>query len=88
MASGCQNCPTFFARFVHFISGTDTELGKQKVKLSLSQKEEWQEWHAGKVQALADLRGQIAALDGAIDRLVYGLYGLNEAEIALVEGSG
>ena len=62
------------------------ELSKQKVKLSLSQKEEWQEWHAGKVQALTDLRGQIAALDGAIDRLVYGLYGLNEAEIARVEG--
>lgn len=61
------------------------ELGKQKIKLSLIQKEEWQDWHTGKVQALADLRGQIAALDAAIDRLVYGLYGLSAAEIALVE---
>ncbi len=62
------------------------ELGKQKIKLSLNQKEEWQDWHAGKVPVLADLRGQIAALDAAIDRLVYGLYGLSASEIALVEG--
>ena len=31
---------------------------------------------------------QIAATDRAIDRLVYGLYGLNEAEIRVVEGGG
>lgn len=61
------------------------ELSKQKIKLSLSQKEEWQDWLTGKVQVLADLRGQITTLDACIDRLVYGLYGLSKAEIALVE---
>ncbi|MCD6328282.1 N-6 DNA methylase [bacterium] len=34
------------------------------------------------------LRRQIAATDGEIDRLVYELYGLTEAEIRIVEGSG
>ena len=31
---------------------------------------------------------QIAATDGAIDTLVYELYGLTEEEIGIMEGSG
>ena len=34
------------------------------------------------------LSRQIEATDGAIDKLVYELYGLTEEEIAIVEGSG
>ena len=34
------------------------------------------------------LRRQIAATDDEIDRLVYELYGLTEAEIKIVEGTG
>jgi len=34
------------------------------------------------------LRRQIAATDDEIDRLVYELYGLREAEIKIVEGKG
>jgi len=34
------------------------------------------------------LSRQIEATDGAIDKLVYELYGLTEEEIAVVEGSG
>ncbi|MDO9035666.1 MAG: hypothetical protein Q7U51_10725 [Methanoregula sp.] len=34
------------------------------------------------------LSRQIEATDGAIDTLVYELYGLTEEEIAVVEGSG
>lgn len=37
-------------------------------------------------QAAAQLDAQISATDRQIDRLVYDLYGLTEAEIALVEG--
>ena len=38
-------------------------------------------------QEKAVLERQIAATDGMIDRLVYELYGLTEAEIKLVEGA-
>jgi hypothetical protein len=34
------------------------------------------------------LARQIQAADRAIDALVYGLYGLSEAEIGIVEGGG
>ena len=36
----------------------------------------------------AIVQRQISAMDAAIDRLVYDLYGLTAEEIALVEGSG
>jgi len=39
-------------------------------------------------QEKTQLSRQIAATDGAIDKLVYKLYGLTEEEIAIVEGSG
>jgi hypothetical protein len=34
------------------------------------------------------LQRQIAATDGQIDRVVYGLYGLTGEEIGVVEGTG
>jgi primosomal protein N'' len=43
------------------------------------------------VKTLAErtrLERQIAATDQRIDRLVYALYGLTEAEIKIVEGEG
>jgi len=39
-------------------------------------------------QEKTQLSRQIAATDGAIDTLVYELYGLTEEEIAIVEGAG
>ena len=33
------------------------------------------------------LARQIESTDGAIDRLVYGLYGLSEEEVKIVEGA-
>jgi len=38
-------------------------------------------------QEKTQLSRQIAATDGAIDKLVYELYGLTEEEIAIVEGA-
>jgi len=39
-------------------------------------------------QEKTQLSRQIEATDGAIDKLVYELYGLTEEEIAIVEGAG
>ena len=33
------------------------------------------------------LRRQVEAIDGEIDRLVYGLYGLSDSEIRIIEGN-
>ena len=33
------------------------------------------------------LRRKVGAIDGEIDRLVYGLYGLSEEEIGIIEGN-
>lgn len=63
------------------------ELKKQKVKLSLTQQDEWEEYFAQNKQRCADIEAQIAQTDKEIDRLVYQLYGLTEEEIVVVEGS-
>ncbi|MEI7856673.1 MAG: hypothetical protein WCH85_04120 [Methanomicrobiales archaeon] len=39
-------------------------------------------------QEKTQLSRQVEAADGAIDKLVYELYGLTEEEIAIVEGRG
>lgn len=64
------------------------ELKKQKVKLSLTQQDEWEEYFAQNKQRCADIEAQIAKTDKEIDRLVYQLYGLTEEEIAIVEDKG
>lgn len=64
------------------------ELKKQKVKLSLTQQDEWEEYFAQNKQRCADIEAQIAQTDKEIDRLVYQLYGLTEEEIAIVEDNG
>ena len=37
-------------------------------------------------QEKESVQRQVESTDGAIDRLVYGLYGLSEEEIGIVEG--
>lgn len=62
------------------------ELEKQKIKLSLLQKDELEEYfNAYKAECVA-LKTQIATTDAAIDNMVYQLYGLTEEEIKVVEG--
>lgn len=62
------------------------ELRKAKVSLSLAEEAEWLGYfNAEKAKAQA-LQAQIDKTDAAIDALVYRLYGLTEAEIAVVEG--
>ncbi len=63
------------------------ELKKQKVKLSLVQQDEWEEYFNAYKTEINTLQSQISATDKAIDQMVYELYGLTEEEIKIVENS-
>ena len=63
------------------------ELGKKKVRLSLSEEAEWEEYFNQEKQKALELKAQIDATDKEIDRMVYELYGLTEEEIRIVEDS-
>ena len=63
------------------------ELKKQKIKLSLTQQDEWEDYFNQYAQACRDLSAKIAATDKEIDLRVYHLYGLTEEEIRIVEGT-
>ena len=67
-------------------AGFVAELKKQKIKLSLVQQDEWEEYFTQYKSALNDLSAQIAATDKEIDERVYALYGLTEDEIKVIEG--
>ena len=62
------------------------ELGKKKIKLSLAQEAEWEEYFVQESKKARELKAKIDATDKAIDRMVYELYGLTEEEIGIVEG--
>ena len=61
------------------------EVEKNKVKLTLSQKVEWEEYFMQESQKALDIKHQIDATGKEIDQMVYSLYGLNEEEIKIVE---
>jgi type I restriction-modification system DNA methylase subunit len=63
------------------------ELEKQKVKLSLSQKGEWEEYFTAESAKVNAIKNQINSTDTAIDAMVYELYGLSKEEIEIVEKS-
>lgn len=62
------------------------ELKKQKISLTLTQKDEWEDYFNQYKTDCNALSTQIAATDKQIDQLVYQLYGLTEDEIKVVEG--
>jgi hypothetical protein len=62
------------------------ELKKQKIKLTLSQQDEWEEYFDQYKSECNSISEQIAESDKKIDRMVYELYGLTEEEIKVVEG--
>ena len=66
-------------------AGFVAELKKQKIKLSLVQQDEWEEYFGQYKAACSELAAKIAATDKEIDARVYDLYGLTEEEIAIVE---
>jgi type I restriction-modification system DNA methylase subunit len=63
------------------------ELAKKKVKLSLSEEAEWEDYFMQESKKALDLKAQIDATDKAIDTMVYELYGLSDEEIGIIENS-
>ncbi len=61
-------------------------LTKSKVKMSLSEESEWMAYFKEQKEKALALQSDITRLDREIDQLVYGLYGLTEEEIRIVEG--
>ena len=67
-------------------AGFVAELKKQKIKLTLVQQDEWEEYFNQYKTECQSLKTQIAATDKEIDKKVYELYGLTEDEVKVVEG--
>ena len=64
------------------------ELGKKKVKLTLGQEAEWEDFFLSESKKALEIKAKIEATDKEIDRMVYALYELTEEEIKIVEGEG
>ena len=64
--------------------GFVAELKKQKIKLTLSQQDEWEEYFNQRVAECRELSAQIKATDDEIDAKVFDLYGLTEEERRIV----
>ena len=62
------------------------EVKKQKIAWSLREESEWLEHFTREQAAARAVRDDIEKTDREIDRMVYALYGLTEAEVMLVEG--
>ncbi len=67
-------------------AGFVAELKKQKIKLSLVQQDEWEDYFNQYKTDCTELTSAISATDAEIDTRVYALYGLTEDEIKLIEG--
>ena len=63
-----------------------TELGKKKVKLTLAQEAEWEDYFNTEKAKALEIKKQIDDTDREIDRMVYALYELTEEEVKIVEG--
>lgn len=63
------------------------ELAKLKIKLTLSQEAEWEDYFIPEAKKMLDIKNEINATDKTIDKMVYELYGLTPEEIEIVEKS-
>lgn len=63
------------------------ELGKLKIKLTLSQEAEWEDYFITEAKKVVDIKNQIDTTDKTIDKMVYELYRLTPEEIVIVENS-
>ena len=61
------------------------ELEKSKVKLTLSQKAEWEDYFLQESKKALAIKHQIDTTDKDIDQMVFRLYGLTQAEITILE---
>ena len=67
--------------------GFTAELKKQKIKLTLVQQDEWEDYFNQYSQACQDLTAQISQTDNEIDQRVFDLYGLTPEEREIVIGN-
>lgn len=67
--------------------GFVSELKKQKIKLSLVQQDEWEDYFNQYRQACQELSEQIQTTDNEIDNKVFDLYGLTQEEREIVINS-
>ena len=58
---------------------------KKKIKLTLSQQDEWEKYFKTFKVKINELQKQINQTDKEIDQMVYKLYGLTKKEIEIVE---
>jgi REP element-mobilizing transposase RayT/type I restriction-modification system DNA methylase subunit len=63
------------------------ELSKQKIKLSLADEAEWEEYFLSESKKVQAIKAEIDKTDKEIDAMVYQLYELTDEEIKIVEGN-
>lgn len=63
------------------------ELGKQKIKLSLLEQDEWEEYFENYKINILKLENQIEMTNKEIDTLIYNLYNLTPEEIEIIENN-
>ncbi len=81
-----EEIPTKLAEWYKLsFAGFIYELGKKKIKLSLADEAEWEDYFNTEAQKVQTLKSEIDKTDSEIDRMVYALYGLTEEEIKMVE---
>ncbi len=61
------------------------ELNKKKIKLSLSEESEWEEFFNNESMKALEILNSINEVDKEIDKMVYDLYGLTKEEIEIVK---
>lgn len=85
---GLDDLPTKLQNW-HLLSYPDflKEIEKKKVKLTLSQKAEWEEYFTTEHKKANEIKSNIEQTDKEINQMVYALYGLTEEEIGIVEKS-
>ena len=64
-----------------------SELKKQKINLSLTEQDEWEDYFNTNTTEINHLLTEIENIDKEIDQMVYVLYGLTDEEIKIVEES-
>ena len=62
-------------------------LAKLKIKLSLSQESEWEDYFTQEATKVLALKNETDITDKTINTMVYKLYGLSDEEIEIVEKS-
>ena len=63
------------------------ELNKKKIKLSLSEESEWEDFFRQESKKALEIINSINKIDKEIDKMVYDLYELTKEEIEIVENS-